>query len=522
MKLSALTAVALLVPLAAASVTASLAAPAASSETSAAALLDRLVAEPARARVFLRAMPKGADLHNHLSGAVYAENYLRWATESGLCVQVDTRTLSKPPCADGRRPLADVLRETPALGNTLIDAMSMRDFTPEPDRPAPNNLSLGDASGHDHFFATFARFDEASTGHVGEMMAEAANRAAEDNISYLELMWYPRVRESAAGGLKHPWHGNDFAADARELDGDIPTLLAEARADTDAAEKRMHEVLGCDGPAPQPGCRVTVRYMTQLLRVLPPQAVFAQLAYSFALVQADRRFVGINIVAPEDNPVALRDYDLHMRAFRFFHTQHPEIRLSLHAGELTMGLVPPEELRFHIREAIEVAGASRIGHGVDISFEDDAPGLLAEMRAKHVDVEINQTSNDVILGVRGQAHPFFLYRAAGVPMSLSTDDEGVSRIDLTNEFLRAATDWHVRYPELKTMARHSLRYSFLPGADLLGDGDKVAGPCAGADPERAPPAACASFLHASEKATQQWRLEADLSRFERRITAERF
>ena len=53
-------------------------------------------------------------------------------------------------------------------------------------------------------------------------------------------------------------------------------------------------------------------------------------------------------------------------------------------------------------------------------------------------VEINLSSNEGILGVEGDAHPFPVYRSAHVPVALSTDDEGVSRIDLTHEYVRAA------------------------------------------------------------------------------------
>ena len=41
---------------------------------------------------------------------------------------------------------------------------------------------------------------------------------------------------------------------------------------------------------------------------------------------------------------------------------------------------------------------------------------LAEMARRHVAVEIALTSNDVILGVKGEDHPFRAYRAAGVPL----------------------------------------------------------------------------------------------------------
>jgi adenosine deaminase len=80
-------------------------------------------------------------------------------------------------------------------------------------------------------------------------------------------------------------------------------------------------------------------------------------------------------------------------------------------------------------------------------------------------VEINLTSNDLILNVRGKDHPLPAYRAAGVPIVLSTDDAGVSRIDLTNEYFRAARDYRLGYRELKEIARNSLTYSFLRDID---------------------------------------------------------
>ncbi len=42
-------------------------------------------------------MPKGGDLHSHLSGAVYAESFLAWAAGDGACVATATLTLEPPP-----------------------------------------------------------------------------------------------------------------------------------------------------------------------------------------------------------------------------------------------------------------------------------------------------------------------------------------------------------------------------------------------------------------------------------------
>ena len=47
---------------------------------------------------FLREFPKGADLHVHLSGAVYAETFIRDAGEDGLCVDPAALSFAKPPC----------------------------------------------------------------------------------------------------------------------------------------------------------------------------------------------------------------------------------------------------------------------------------------------------------------------------------------------------------------------------------------------------------------------------------------
>jgi adenosine deaminase len=180
--------------------------------------------------------------------------------------------------------------------------------------------------------------------------------------------------------------------------------------------------------------------------------------------------------------------------------------------------VPPEGLRFHIRQAVELGHAERIGHGVDALYEDDAPALLKELAQKHTMVEINLSSNEGILGISGADHPFPLYRAAHVPVALSTDDEGVSRIDITLEYLRAALDYHLGYQDLKQLARTGMEHDFLPGASLWATADAFTDPATqckgqplGADK---PTAACKTFLDGSEKAAAQWELEGRFRAFE--------
>ena len=88
------------------------------------------------------------------------------------------------------------------------------------------------------------------------------------------------------------------------------------------------------------------------------------------------------------------------------------------------------------------------------------------MAAKRVMVEINLTSNDVILNIKGADHPLPMYRLYHVPVALSTDDEGVSRIDLTHEYVRAAMTYPLTYGDFKQMVRTALEHSFLAGDSL--------------------------------------------------------
>ena len=202
------------------------------------------------------------------------------------------------------------------------------------------------------------------------------------------------------------------------------------------------------------------------------------------------------------------------------HKFYPATHVSLHADELAMGLVPPEGLQFHIRESIERGGAERIGHGVAVMSEDDPIGLLREMAKKNVLVEICLTSNDVILGVSGDRHPLPIYMKYGVPVALATDDEGVSRSDMTHEYLRAVETYGLSYADLKRMARASLEHSFIPGDSLWTDGRELHRAVACADDRASGDRVsdrCEKWIGTSERARVQWQLERAFAAFEKKF-----
>jgi adenosine deaminase len=466
---------------------------------------------PLALRAFLAQFPKGADLHVHLSGAIYAETFIRDAGEDGLCVDPAGLRFIKPPCAAPLVPAAEVPANQD-LYDRLVDAFSMRGFVP-----------TAGLSGHDQFFSTFARFGGLSKKHIGEWVDEVASRAAEQNQQYLELMETPPFSHAAQIAKENALN-LDFAKYRDSLLAlGIKDEVFVDREDVRAAEALRREIEHCGTPQATPACQVEIRYIYQVLRGNSPEQVFAQTLLGFETIQEsmdahEPSYVGINFVMPEDGFLSMRDYTLHMKMLEYLHSVYPKVHISLHAGELAPGLAPPEGLRFHIRQAVELGHAERIGHGVDALYEDNAQALLKEMAQKHVMVEVNLSSNEGILEIKGADHPFPLYRAAHVPVALSTDDEGVSRIDITREYVRAALDYRLGYLDLKQMARTGMEHNFLPGPSLWSAPDNFTTPAApckaqplGADK---PVAECKAFLDGSEKAKAQWELERRFRAFE--------
>lgn len=467
-------------------------------------------ANPLQLRQFLKKMPKGADLHNHLSGGMYAETMLQDALDDAMCVDVPKLALTKCPSAgEEKKEVVSVSKafEDQKLYDQMVDAFSMRSF-----------VASAGVSGHDHFFDTFARFRAISVSHYPEWADVAARRAAEQNEQYLEVMENPDYSLARKLATEIGW--TDDLKKLREelLARGLNENVRSALEQIDGIDRKRREMEHCEQPEAAEACKVEVRIVYQVLRGLSKEVVFAQLVLAFEAASADpEHVVAVNLVMPEDGITSMRDYALHMRMVKYLHEIYPKVHITLHAGELAYGLVPPSGLCCHVRLAVD-AGAERIGHGVDVMYEERPHELMKEMATKHVMVETNLTSNDLILGVTGNHHPFPLYRQFGVPVALSTDDEGVSRIDLTNEYVRAVETYDLKYGDLKKLARTSLEHAFLPGDSLWEKRDEFTKPVAACAKDalggEKPSAACSDFLKTSEKARQQWELERRFHAFE--------
>ena len=432
----------------------------------------------AQLNLFMKKMPKGGDLHHLYAGSIYAETYLRWVSDKNWRIDSCDFTIIQTPQAEARAPLessaqldsnkeplkadcqaltVDQLIHDELLYRQLILAWSTFDFKSHYHEQISPDLD---------FFRTFDYFLPVIEGNFAEGLNILKERAIVENIDYIETMLNhvePPIElffnETERQNFNMRFQN---AKSQQELDIILNEITARLAGDARFAAfikktaniiKALHE--GIDGDD------FMMRFQMHVIRNFDPFRVFIQLYSAHALAKQSALVRGVNIVSPEHYPTALRDYTLHMRMYHYLKQGFPNMRHALHAGELTLGLVRPEDLTFHIEEAVYIAGAHRIGHGVDIAREKNALAVLDYMKRNKIAVEINLTSNEFILGVSEQAHPISIYADYGVPIVISTDDSGVSRNNLTHEYILLASRYRPSYATIKEYVYNSIRYAFL-------------------------------------------------------------
>jgi adenosine deaminase len=420
----------------------------------------------AELNLLMTMLPKGGDLHHHYSGAIYAETYVDWMDRQGYCLyrqddpahghmkfHIETKPSPEP---DGNCLKADAVRKDNRFYREVLMQWSDKDYANHSHEQTPPDV---------HFFDTFGLFDPASNYATKEGLQQLKQRAKAENVQYIETMLHsaPATVNADLGARIDalPPDANDEAVNQ------ALAPFADFLAKDDATQKRIVDFVKAvaDDTAGLDDADFMLRTQAYVTRNTAPSKVFAGLYAAFAASQNNPMIVGVNSVGPENGYVALRDYKLHMRMFHFLKQRFPSVHLALHAGELTLGMVPPEELRGHIRDAVEIAGAERIGHGVDATYEDRAGQLLEALKKRNVAVEVNLTSNAFILGVQDEAHPVTVYLRHRVPFVVSTDDAGVSRNNLSGEYVLFASRYKPSYDTLKQTVYNSIRYSFLAPQD---------------------------------------------------------
>jgi adenosine deaminase len=481
----------------------------------------------------LQMFPKGADIHNHLSGTVMPEEYASMGKSDGDCYGSDPANPAMYTIATAgasgacNAPFQPIATARELERNKIIRSLSMFQF-------GYPSIQLG----HDQFFATFGRFGAISgvPWNTGPMLASLLQQANNDRVSYVETMvsFQTQAVSTLASFLRQKFpdnasyqnSGNYPAMYAFLMSAGLQDAVAGAQNDVTMYVNRTNAILKCGLSGKDPACGVSFAFLAAVNRNAalkdgsPDLAkIFAQAAFSFLLSSTDNRVVGINLLSGEDASVSMNSFATQMQFFTYLHNKFPNVNIALHAGELTpcfVGAGNPS-LKEHLTGSLK-AGAKRIGHGVSFAYlsEKDKSDVADLMKQNSALVEIMFTSNAQILGVAGLQHPFLQYLGHGVPTAFSTDDEGVSHADYTSEWIYGFKRYGLGAEDLIRLARESFQHSFIHGDALWSEvaAQKIAVQCAGVKPGIPdPPDPCRSFLGSSPKAKAQWDLEAKLSAY---------
>lgn len=413
---------------------------------------------------FFSQMPKGGDLHHHYSGSIYAEPLLNEAIAANFYLNTATMEVLKEKPATGNWELFSTLKsrgELNAYKQKIMEKWSVKDY------------NYVDYPSDKLFFESFGKFSPAIAGNFGQGLLELKNRALSENVTYIEtqLSTIPANIKTDDlidfnAKLRALATTRDEAGVTKLLDSVYKTILTRDAAvyaedfNTNFVAK-MHNDLKIDND------RFTMRYQNFVLRFMEPVDLFKNLIVAFISANTSPLMAGVNIVSPEDGETSMKDYWLHMVMFKYCHSQFPTVKYSMHAGELTLGLVQPEDLTWHIADAVHVAGAYRIGHGVDMAYEAKSYELLRFMAKNNIAIEINLVSNEFILKVKENRHPISLYKEFGVPIVISTDDAGILRTNMTEQYVLLAKRYKdVSYSNIKKYVYNSIYYSFIQDETL--------------------------------------------------------
>jgi hypothetical protein len=413
---------------------------------------------------FFSQMPKGGDLHHHYSGSIYAEPVLEDAINEDFYLNTATMQVLKEKPLSGNWELFSTLKSQGQLGlykQQIMEKWSIKDYN-KVDYPSDKL-----------FFESFDKFSPALVGHFGEGLLELKNRAIKENVSYIEtqLSTIPSNinTENLIGfntKLRALASNKNEAGIKQLLDSIYSTLLQKGVA-TYAEDFNTNFVAKLHNELKIDDARFTMRYQNFVLRFMEPVDLFKNLVVAFISADSSPLMAGVNIVSPEDGETSMKDYWLHMVMFNYCHSHYPNVKYSMHAGELTLGLVQPEDLTSHIREAVYTAGAQRIGHGVDLAYEKNPYDLLRYMAKNSIAIEINLVSNEFILKVKESRHPFSLYKEFDVPIVISTDDAGILRTNMTEQYVLLAKRYkNVSYANIKQYVHNSIYYSFIKSESL--------------------------------------------------------
>lgn len=409
---------------------------------------------------FMYKFPKGADLHNHVTGAAYIEYIILSAAKDGYFYDKENLKIVKKQDKNGQYILVSELLKNEKELLKYLNIVNNRGWH--------KNTMDGSA----HFFNAFSHIELGEW--EDELLARILARNHDQGVRYMELMtgvvdkkliaplyeFLPKAKFDM-NNLPKNYESIDAYLHAKAFSNELVAYMDKLQKAIDDILRKKYNI-SILGDRPD----IVVNFILQLRRSETPYQTFIRAAAYMRASQIDKRIVAINMVQNEAGLNSLKYFTDQMEILDFLWHSLNKPNIALHAGELVLRESPVEPMRNRISQSIIKGHAKRIGHGIAIAWEKDVQGTLKMMKDEGIAVEICLSSNDMILDISGKDHPLALYLEAGVPATLATDDEGISRSNLSMEYVKAAQDQNLTYAQLKQIAKNGLKYSFLEGEGI--------------------------------------------------------
>jgi adenosine deaminase CECR1 len=390
-------------------------------------------ATPEQLYTFLYALPKGGDLHNHLSGAARAE----WMWDAALAQEARGYTyytkVTLRNCVPhgsnefGSEPYLLLFRNLSAANYRKLDECQRSEYKRLQDLDAREKAAWLSSlwldqphEGRAEFFgAHWLRLNDvyANPYWTTDILLRNMEAFSKEGIVYLEL-------QSGLAGYQKP-DGSTFSLD------EAATILRSALSSPEAR-----------------ATGVVVRLQNGILRFATNADDRMRAAFKLVDTYSDL-YVGVNLAGREDND---KGYPLRfLPVLRELRHKYHNVNLAFHAGEV-------DEPNHHVRDTL-LLGAKRIGHGLNLIHD---PETMLLMRHGPVLVEINLISNIMLEYVKDfSEHPFPEYLRTGIPVALSTDDRGMFDSNMTDEYFVAVREFNLSWDELVQLGRNSLKFAFV-------------------------------------------------------------
>ncbi len=199
---------------------------------------------------------------------------------------------------------------------------------------------------------------------------------------------------------------------------------------------------------------VVVRWNLGQLRFLPGSnnAEYIKKWNALLVENPTDAIVGVDLYAIERGNPALEKAQASYGYLAGYNREHPDhpLEMTMHAGE--MG--DPR----NVRDAM-IMGVSRVGHGV--LLQDDLITLEYARNLKPgIEMNINSNHQLSVHDKTKQPHPFLKFLRLGIPVSLSTDNDGIFDTNRSKECIAAVSTTDVTYAELQALSYNSLSTSF--------------------------------------------------------------